>query len=175
MTEWRSARSDFLALSEKYRELAALRRARSGGEKPAPRDALRRLAARFPGALNELDTMELGEIEARAVSLDRAAAGGAIEPWMQWIHLYHRLLRVALGIRRSAARPRGRSELDAAALASRAVDRAGVPVDDAFVRSVLEPPDGRVVNVVLHEVARRTGTGVADVESAILPRRRPRA
>lgn len=102
------------ALAAKYRELAALRHARERGEAPPERDVFRKLAAAHPGALYELDTLPLPEIERRAEQLERAVTGlGPLEPWMRWMVRYHQLVREELGARRRrrAAGPRSRATL----------------------------------------------------------------
>ncbi len=90
------------ALAGKYRALVALRARRDEGGAPATRDELRALAAKFPGCLRELDTLGGDELARRAAAAADAAAGGAREPWMEWIAGYHALMTDAL-----AARARG--------------------------------------------------------------------
>jgi len=90
------------ALAGKYRALLALRGRRDEGGAPATRAELRALAARFPGCLRELDTLGRDELGRRAEAVATAAAGGAREPWMDWIAAYHALMSEAL-----AARARG--------------------------------------------------------------------
>ncbi len=111
-----------VALAEKYEALASLRRAHDRGE-PAPDKAtLRRLTERFPGALYELDTLPLAEIDGRAAALRDAAArfGEAERPaWMGWMWRYHVLVREDLARRRdepktAAPRPRATSTAIAA-------------------------------------------------------------
>jgi hypothetical protein len=100
------------ALAAKYRELAALRHARERGEPPPEREVFRKLAAAHPGALYELDTLPLPEIERRAEGLERAVTGlGPLEPWMRWMVRYHQLVRDELSARRRrrAAGPRSRA------------------------------------------------------------------
>ncbi len=87
------------ALARKYRALVALRARRDGGGAPATRDELRALAAEFPGALRELDTLGPGELARRAAAAAAAAAGGPGEPWMDWIADYHALMADALAAR----------------------------------------------------------------------------
>jgi hypothetical protein len=102
------------ALAAKYRELAALRRARERGEPPPEREVFRKLAAAHPGALYELDTLPLEEIERRAAGLEQAVTGaGPLEPWMRWMVRYHQLVREELGARRRrrTAGPRSRATL----------------------------------------------------------------
>ena len=90
------------ALARKYRALAALRARRDGDGAPATRDELRVLAAEFPGCIRELDTLGAAELTRRAT----ACAGGAHEPWMDWIAAYHDEVRRALAARATAPRVR---------------------------------------------------------------------
>lgn len=102
------------ALAAKYRELAALRRARERGEPPPERDVFRKIAAAHPGALYELDTLPLAEIDRRAETLEQAVTGtGPLEPWMRWMVRYHHLVREELAARRRrrATGPRSRATL----------------------------------------------------------------
>jgi predicted nucleic acid-binding protein len=87
---------DLAALAEKYATLGELRRARARGEPPPAKETFQALAARFPGCLRELDTLPLGTIDARRDALSRAAEGGTIAPWMEWIAGYHAGLRARL-------------------------------------------------------------------------------
>ncbi len=110
-----NAREDLAALAEKYETLAAMRRAHDGGQPAPPRGEIRAFAARFPGALFELDTLPLDIIDGRARAL-RLATGGAgpvtILPWMMWMVRYHALVRADLARRRagrSASGPRTRA------------------------------------------------------------------
>jgi hypothetical protein len=99
------------ALARKYRALVALRARRDGGGAPATRDELRALAAEFPGCLRELDTLGPAELARRAAAVTAAAAGGAREPWMDWIASYHALMTEALAARaggQAGAAPEGR-------------------------------------------------------------------
>jgi hypothetical protein len=99
------------ALARKYRALAALRARRDGGGEPATRGELRALAREFPGCLRELDTLGRPELARRAMAAAAAAAGGAREPWMDWIASYHALMSEALAARaggRAVSAPEGR-------------------------------------------------------------------
>lgn len=140
------------ALARKYRRLADLRGRRDGdGSGPAAtRAELRALAAEFPGALRELDTLGAPELRRRADACAAAAAGQPAEPWMLWIDRFHELMRRAL-----QARARG----------------AGA---DAFERDALAPPDGRMLPLVLSEVAAAFGEPLDRVAAALFPSRRPR-
>jgi hypothetical protein len=144
------SRDRVAALARKYRRLVELRGRRdgAGAGPPTTRADLRALAAEFPGSLRELDTLGAPELHRRAAACAAAAAGGAVEPWMAWIDCFHELLQRAL-----AARARG----------------AGV---DPFERAVLSPPDGRMLPVVIDEVAATFGEPRDRVAAALFPSRR---
>jgi hypothetical protein len=152
------------ALARKYATLVALRRRRDAGGDAAGGGALRALAAEFPGCLRELDTLGLPELERRAHAC--ADDADADEPWIAWIAAYHALMRAALAIRAPAGR-------DAATLVSVATQAAAVPIDEAFVASVLEPPEGRVAVVVLRALSARFGVPAATIAATLFPTRRP--
>ena len=160
--------ADLGRLAIKYETLAALRRARARGEPVPARGVFKELAREFPGCLNELDTLPLDAVDARAAALAGAAAGGPVEPWMAWLGGYHALLRAAL-----ALKPRvGRAALDdtrAARLAEEASALAGVAVDAAFVRAVADPPGGRLVALVFETLAARHGQPAATIRRALFP------
>jgi len=142
------------ALARKYRRLVDLRGRRDGDGPAATRAELRALAAEFPGALRELDTLGAAELRRRADACAAAVAGGAVEPWMAWIDRFHALMRQAL-----QARARG----------------AGTdPATDSFERAVLAPPDGRMMPVVLGAVAAAFGEPPDRVAATLFPSRRPR-
>ena len=101
---------DLLALAGKYRIMGELRAAGAPDERPEERARLRALAERFPGALRELDTLSTDEIERRRSTLESADAASpspspspSIEPWMEWMHWYHAIMRVALQLKRGRA------------------------------------------------------------------------
>jgi hypothetical protein len=77
------------ALARKYACLVALRTRRDGDGPAATRAELRALAAEFPGALRELDTLGAAELARRADACAAALAGGIQEPWMAWIDGFH--------------------------------------------------------------------------------------
>src|SRR5689334_13660305 len=85
------------ALLRKYETLAALRRDKAKSGVNAPRAVFRALAREFPGALRELDTLPLDEIDRRAHELSQVVSGTADpSPWMAWMHAYHATMRAAL-------------------------------------------------------------------------------
>jgi hypothetical protein len=90
------------ALARKYRRLVELRGRRDGSGPATTRAELRAVAAEFPGALRELDTLGAPELQRRAVACALAAGGGPTEPWMAWIDGFHALMRRALQVRACA-------------------------------------------------------------------------
>ncbi|MFO0614226.1 MAG: hypothetical protein U0414_16675 [Polyangiaceae bacterium] len=88
------------ALAEKYETLGAMRRREAAGEPPHENAFYQRLAARFPGALKELDRLPLDEIDRRAHELERAASSGVALPWMVAVAAYHAKLRDLLAAKR---------------------------------------------------------------------------
>lgn len=140
------------ALARKYGRLVELRSRRDGAGPPASRDDLRALAAEFPGSLRELDTLGETELRRRAAACSSAADGGRVEPWMAWVDRFHELMRQAL-----AARARGGEG------------------QDAFERAALSPPEGRMLPLVLAQVAREFGEGADAVTAKLFPPRRPRS
>ena len=113
MTDPRSA---LVALSEKYAVLARLRDeplATEAGDYAARRRAEKRaIAARFPGALRELDALPCRELQARGRASEEAgflveAGGGGWEAlpqrlvWLRWIWDFHQTARALLREKRS--------------------------------------------------------------------------
>lgn len=157
------------ALAGKYEELGRLRAARAAGEPPPAAPVFKELARAFPGCLAELDTLPAETIAARAAALRDAAAGGRVEPWMEWLADHHARMRAALWIKPRVARGGPIDDARAEALARDAAAVAGVLVDAAFVRAVAAPPQGRLVTLVLAELERRHGRPAADIKRAIFP------
>jgi hypothetical protein len=152
--------------------LAALRRDRQGDEEV--RSAMRALAREFPGALRELDTLALDEIERRARALaDAAERGETEEPWMAWMIAYHATMKAALLIKARIAK-RKRLGADAAReVAADASKVSGAIVDEAFVRAVARPPGGRLNRVVFERLAEEFGAAPDHIWEALFPARNP--
>jgi hypothetical protein len=130
--------------------MAELRAAGAGDETPEERARLKSLAAEFPGALRELDTLASDEIERRARALEDAAAGGPVEPWMAWMNGYHRLLRDALQVRR------GRPS----------------QIDERFAQAVRYPPNGRIMSAVFARLGEQFGHSPKALWDALFPPRK---
>ncbi len=161
------SREELGRLAGKYQALGDLRRARARGEAVPPPAVFRALARDFPGALNELDTLPLDAIDARAASLGVAAAGGPVEPWMDWLSGYHALLRAALAIKPRVRRGPALDGARAERLAREASASAGIAVDGAFVLAVADPPGGRLVPLVLARLAELHGCPAATIKRAL--------
>ena len=175
------SREDLLALLRKYETIAKLRRDRARSGASAERSALRALAREFPGALRELDTVTLVEIDKRRRTLAQAAGGGPVETWMAWMVTYHATMRAALLVKARVATTlgsprRGESRAPSDELLRRAKTDAArlspVPIDDAFVRAVARPPAGRLNVVVFERLGGQFGVSPDEIWQTLFPARR---
>lgn len=164
-----SSAEELSALARKYRKLETLRLEHQRTGQVAEREALRALAAEFPGALRELDRLPLDEIERRAHALEAAAQGALVEPWMQWLVAYHALLRAALFVKTESAKGIAIDE----ELVARASLHARIEIDIAFLRRFAQPSRGRPSRLVLDEVARRFDHPIAAIEGVLVCNRGP--
>ena len=153
-------------LHSKYAEMLAMRLAEevAPAERPDEGEVRLRmmaLAARFPGALREIDALELREIRARMDKLATVLSGeSAVESWMEAIILFHRFARGALCAKRWL---RGCKRVDDEIVRKYAaqVETLSFP-DDARgwatdLAHVAAPPHGRVTHLVFARVARSLG------------------
>lgn len=176
-------RADLTALREKYEAMLALRldhdRARSDPSfvEPDPRPAMAALAARFPGALREIDELPLEVIRSRIAELASAARDEApIARWMIAQESFHRLARGALAAKRWLGKTRATSAASAAAFASAVAE--GTMLADALAWAtaldvVARPPRGRLMNAVFARAS--TELGIDEPELRILVFGEPRA
>jgi hypothetical protein len=146
-------------LSAKYAEMLSMRLAhRVGGEDVATvRARMAELASRFPGALREVDDLELGEIRRRIEMLDAVLARRReVEPWMEAIALFHALARGALCAKRWLA---GRKRVNAKLVRTfeSEVSSLSFPEDARAwaqdLARIASPPRGRVTDVVFARLA----------------------
>jgi len=169
-------------LADKYAALLHLRTARDRGDTPPAAEALRALSVRFPGCLRELDTLGAREIMRREKAARVAAAGGPLEPWMCWIHVFHGLMAATLRVKGAASahklRP-GNTPSAPPAPGSRATSeilellaRLGHADPSAFLATVAAPPRGRLVPLVIDALATAFGVDRDVLEDALFPRRR---
>ena len=157
-------------LRAKYAEMLAMRVARGVGEREA-RARMARLAARHPGALREIDDLELDEIRRRIDALEAVLERGTpAQPWMEAVALFHELSRGALaakrwlaGARDVSGSTRERFERERHALAFPAEAGAWTGHLEALAR----PPRGRVVDLVFARLAVRLGVPEAAARTLV--------
>lgn len=158
-------------LLAKYHEMRAMR---ADGE-PDPRDRMRRLAARFPGALREIDELPPRVLEARIAALEAVTRGVAAPPqWAVRVAAYHGWMRALLALRQAAGRARDLDEA-LAWVDSRYVPEEGQPTIAELrdvVQQVLRPPEGRMNRWLFVHLAARYGVGAAELEAELFPSRR---
>jgi hypothetical protein len=181
-------------LSRKYAEMLSMRLAHDAGDESdaRARERMAELAARFPGALREIDDLELGIIRHRIGQLDAVLRGEAeVEPWMEAVGLFHALARGALHAKRWLA---GRKTVDLATVLdyeSEVADGAGNDLAapragrDALAADALAwsselariaaPPRGRIMDLVFARVAQALGTTEPEARHLVFgPSRRSR-
>lgn len=162
-------------LRDKYVEMRAMRHEdaeRPGGD---PRARMRALAARFPGALREIDELPLAVIDARIEELERIIDGEIAPPrWARAMVDYHAWMRAALGVRRAAGRRRERARALAWVEASYRPTPADPPRDAirAVIDDVLRPPAGRLNRWIFAHLAELHGVAAAALEAELFPSRR---
>lgn len=166
-----NGRGELRALARKYRVLLELRRAHAETGEVAERAVLRALAAEFPGALRELDSLPLATIEERLCALEAVDRGAPCEPWMEWLVGYHAILRAALFIK--AHRAKAEQGIADEELARRASEHAGIDIVASFVEKIGRPERIRISHIALDEVANRFGVSRELVEAAITAPTRP--
>ncbi|HEX8795394.1 MAG TPA: hypothetical protein VF765_30805 [Polyangiaceae bacterium] len=173
------SRGDLDALRGKYTMMVALRVERLPDEDMRQRMA--ELALRFPGALRELDDLELVEIRRRVEALEAVLAGsGPPEPWMEAVALFHALTRGALVVKRWLG---GRKRVDTALMRRFAAEHAELPfADDARswaeeLAGIASPPRGRLTDAVFARLARTLGVAERQARRLVfgVPRRERRA
>ncbi len=167
------ARRSLEQLRDKYGEMLSMRLAHDSGDEDEAeaRDRMAELASRFPGALREIDDLELDAIRTRIRKLDQVLRDGdEIEPWMEAVALFHQLARGALWAKRWLA---GRKVVDSSTAreyesdAVRAVVAADALAWTNHLAAVAAPPRGRVMDLVFARVARTLGTSEKEARSLI--------
>ncbi len=151
-------------LRAKYDEMLSMRLTHESGDEEATeaRGRMAELASRFPGALREIDDLELDVIRARIRHLDGVLRGDQrVEPWMEAVALFHSFARGALWAKRWLA---GRKRVDASIVGDYECDASRVAASthalvwtDDLAR-IAAPPRGRIMDLVFARVARSLGT-----------------
>jgi len=145
------------------------------------RRRMAKLALHFPGALRELDDLELGEIRRRVEALEAVLDGtGQPEPWMEAVALFHALTRGALVVKRWLG---GRKRVDAALARRFVAEHQELPfAEDAQswaeeLSGIASPPRGRLTAAVFARLARTMGVAEREARRLVfgVPRRERRA
>jgi hypothetical protein len=170
-------------LRVKYVEMLAMRMEDAAAEEETERVRVRmaELAARFPGALREIDELPMDEIRRRIAVLEEVLSGARrAEPWMTAMARFHALARGALCAKRWLA---GRRRVDA--LTEQAFECAAeglrFPVEARlWVRELdvlANPPRGRVTDAVFERLAEELDTSAAALRILVFgtPRRQGQA
>lgn len=147
------------ALREKYVEMRAMRVEDDGDP-----ERMRALAARFPGALREIDELPLETIDGRIAALDRALAGEPVPDWARYLAEYHAWMRAALRVRRAAGKERDRARALDAIRGDPSEGELTLAIDD-----LLKPPAGRLTRWVLTRIAEREGRSIREIEREAFP------
>jgi hypothetical protein len=176
----RVSRKDIVALKSKYEEMLRMRLfdlAHPGGD---PRREMAALAARFPGALRELDETSLEQIRARIDALSQClATGSPPDAWMCASALFHRLTRGALAAKRWLA---GRRSVDEGVIAEflesieGSVDEVEAGAWAQNLAAVASPPRGRLSELVFEHVAQGMNLPLSEARALVTgpPRKRVR-
>jgi hypothetical protein len=147
-------------LHEKYVAMLGMRRRHQAGEEDVGkvRWEMAELAARYPGALREIDDLPMEVIERRIAGLAAAIEGtGEVAPWMRASARFHVLARGALSAKRWLG---GRKHVDAAVERSFASEVGSLPFPDEArawageLGELASPPRGRLTDAVLARVGR---------------------
>lgn len=104
------------------------------------------------------------EIERRRDSFERAAAGGDVDEWMEWMHAYHSTMRAALAVKRELG---GRRAVTAELAREMVTETRDFDVD--FVRAVAHPPRGRLNAIVFERLEVRFGRTSKTIAEALFP------
>jgi hypothetical protein len=149
--------SHFAELRAKYEEMRALRADALADEPRDPKTRLSALAARFPGALREIDELAMDEIDARIHAL--AAAERDPDSAARWMHAmtrFHALARGALFVKRSLASDESHDAWP---------DEARAWRDD--LHRIARPPRGRLMDLVYERLARELATTPRDAKKLV--------
>ncbi|MEO7110141.1 MAG: hypothetical protein ABI183_06860 [Polyangiaceae bacterium] len=160
-----------LDLHVKYMEMRRLRILAIESPTTDPKEWMAELAARFPGALREIDELPLLEIDAKLAALSCATSDPThVAPWMEATSRFHELTRGVLVVKRWLA---GKKEI---AVTDRAeFERIGSDLPhgaDAIVwldhlDAIANPPRGRVTDLVFARLATELAVSAEDVRRLV--------
>lgn len=156
-------------LREKYAELRLLRTSALSRQEARPR--LIRLAARFPGALRELDALPLEAVDARLEALDSVLAGRRKrEPWMDATARFHALFRGALAAKRWQAKAPPSARCDRARF-ERDHDDPEILQWSSALDAIAAPPSGRLTAAILSRMSCEQACSIDDIRRLVLASR----
>jgi hypothetical protein len=166
-------------LRYKYAEMLAMRIADESdrADEAAIRARMARLSSRFPGALREIDDLELNEIELRIAAIDVVLREeGEVQRWMEAVSLFHSLARGALCAKRWLAR---RKHVDAQVERAYAAEASALAFPEearrwsADLASIASPPRGRLLDLVFARLAQELSISERAARTLVfgLPRR----
>ncbi len=167
---------DVRDLHVKYVEMLAMRLAHEDGAEDLPRTRARMvaLASRFPGALREIDRLELTDLRARIGRLEAVLAGESQgEPWMAAVALFHELMRGALCAKRWLKGKRRVGDSTARAFASELSGLAFPREAQAWLNQldcIAAPPGGRITDLVYARIALALGTPTSEAQRLVFGR-----
>jgi len=133
-------------LRAKYEEMRALRALSTSGAPHDPRARMVRLAARWPGALREIDALPRAQIDERIAVLARVQ-DGTLEPprWVHAMHRFHALARGVLLVKRTLG---AGEQPDGGVWPGEAAEW------EADVARIARPPRGRLMDLVYERLGR---------------------
>jgi hypothetical protein len=160
------------ALRDKYREMQRLRDEDAAGAARDPKPAMAALAARFPGALRQIDRMSTEEMATRLAALDDVIEGRRASPeWARWEVAYHGRMRATLRVKRAVrvARDDDHALVLATNAWALAADEPKEEMTFERLRGIRKPEGGRLNPVVLAAVAVEHGVSVEEVRKVLFP------
>lgn len=167
------SRGELEELRAKYMTMVRLREDNAGKTGGDPRSTLSALAARFPGALREIDELPMDVLSARLKALAAAEEDlSRVERWMAAMAAFHRLTRGALSAKRWL---NGKKEVDAglrAAFAAATVASEIPYPEDAQrwaddLHRIAAPPGGRITILVYERIGLSFGVSAAEAKTLV--------
>ncbi len=156
-------------LRDKYVEMRAMRLEDAEGRAGDPRARMRALAARFPGALREIDALPMGSIEARIAELERVVRGGEPPRWAVMLAHYHGWMRAALALRRHGGRERSVALTWVRTEYRPGAHEPSVEALSDAVDCLLAPPGGRLNRAVFALLGEEHAASPDSIERELFP------
>jgi hypothetical protein len=165
------AREALQDLHVKYTEMRRLRILAIESPTTDPRQNMADLAARFPGALREIDELPLDAIDRKLSDLALAITDASqVAPWMKATARFHELTRGVLAVKRWLA---GKKQIDDAVraefetIARELPYAADVVVWQSDLEAIASPPRGKVTDLVFARIARELSIDESDARRLV--------